>query len=379
MRLLALDLHQDNIVAAIQDFSDGKPTVCIRKVHLAPQPLAEFLEQLQPEDFVVMESTMNAFWLARQVAPRVAACKVLDTNAVHLRGNKTDALDARKLLAILSTYVVTDTLEQLPSVYVPSPQVIKLRSLFSTYRLLLKLSTCVKNRIHGIFRQNGIVVDRRVMHAAGSQGTPLPQAQALEDYWSEQVSVLLEQLRSTWQRIGRLKQAIVTLGLSLYEKEIRLLTTIPGISPFLAVALMSDIVDISRFPSAKKLCAYLRTAPSVRSSNQTRHLGPVSKQGRSLSITLLTQSANHFKTASPQMERFYTRLREGKNACKVRVALIRKVVVTVYYMLKHGTVFTESRPLQMERKYRNLRTMLRGYVSPVGGESNKAELLRATG
>lgn len=349
MRLLALDLHQDNLVAAIQDLSEGKPTMCIRKVALAPQPLAAFLEQLGPDDFVVMESTMNAFWLAHQIGPRVAACKVLDTNAVHLRGNKTDALDARKLLAILSTYVVTGTLEQLPSVYVPSPQVIKLRSLFSTYRLLLKLSTSVKNRIHGIFRQNGIVVDRRALQAACAPETELPQAQLLEDYWGEQVSLLLEQLQAGWQRIQRLKQAIVSLGLTLYEKEVRLLTTIPGISPFLAVALMADIVEISRFPSAKKLCAYLRTAPSVRSSNQTRHLGPVSKQGRSLSITLLTQSANHFKTASPQMERFYTRLRSGKNPCKVRVALIRKIVVTAYYMLKHGTVFSEKRPLQMER------------------------------
>lgn len=379
MRLLALDLHQDNIVAAVQDLSEAKPTVHIKKVSLTPAALAEFLGQLQDTDFVVMESTMNAFWLAHQIGPRVAACKVLDTNAVHLRGNKTDVLDARKLLAILSTYVLTGTLEQLPSVYVPSPEGIKLRSLFSTYRLLLKLSTSVKNRIHGIFRQNGIVVDRRALQAARLPGADLPQAQQLEDYWGEQVSLLLEQLRSTWQKIGRLKQAIVSLGLSLYEKEIRLLTTIPGISPFLAVALMSDIVEIGRFPSAKKLCAYLRTAPSVRSSNQTRHLGPVSKQGRSLSITLLTQSANHFKTASPQLERFYTRLRSGKNACKVRVALIRKVVVTAYYMLKHGTVFSEKRPLQMERKYRDLRTMLRGYVAPGACVPVKLELLRATG
>ncbi|MUU11492.1 MAG: IS110 family transposase [Oscillibacter sp.] len=41
---------------------------------------------------------------------------------------------------------------------------------------------------------------------------------------------------------------------------------IPGVGPLLAAAILSEIGDISRFPFADKLAAYVGVAPSI---NQT--------------------------------------------------------------------------------------------------------------
>ncbi len=48
-------------------------------------------------------------------------------------------------------------------------------------------------------------------------------------------------------------------------ERIRLLTSIKGISVFTAIGIMSDVVDINRFPSTKKFSSYLRSAPEENS------------------------------------------------------------------------------------------------------------------
>ena len=109
MRLIALDVHQDNIVTAVLDYGSQNRPLLSRRYGLEEASLAEFTRELGKEDIVMMESTFNAFWLYHHIAPLVRSCQVLNLNAVHLRGNKTDKLDARKLLEVLSTFVVTDT------------------------------------------------------------------------------------------------------------------------------------------------------------------------------------------------------------------------------------------------------------------------------
>jgi len=367
MRLIALDVHQDNIVTAVLDYSTQNRPVPARRYGLDEASLAEFTGQLGKEDIVMVESTFNAFWLYHRIAPLVRSCHVLNVNAVHLRGNKTDKLDARKLVELLSTFVVTDTLDRMPTVFVPPPNVTKLRSLFSSYRLLKKTETQLRNRIHALYRQNGVVIDRKALGSAKCRATLLTD-HPLQDYWRDEVETFVEALEQVIPKHVRLKKAILSLALSLFPEQIQLLTTIPGFSPLTAAAFMSDVAEIKRFASPKKLCAYLRTAPSIKASNKTRHLGPVSKCGRPLTVSLLTQSVNHLKTASPSYAAFYNRLRTGKSAGKCRIAIIRKTLTTAYYMLRRGTEFNHKNEVAYERKQRALKAFMKDYGPPAGGK-----------
>ena len=363
MQLVAVDLHQDNLVVAKMDPSDAAVLGPPRRYRLDRSSLGEFIASLGGDDVVLVESTTNAFWLAHRLESVVRSVHVLDTNAVHLRGNKTDALDAKKLLQMLSTFVMTDTLDQLPTVYVPTEGVMKLRALFSTYRFLKKQSTQLRNRMHCIYRQNGMVVARNDLQQVKRRARVLDEF-PLEDYWREQIELLLDQYEHLLPNIQRTQQAILTLSDELFAEEIALLTTIPGFSPFTAAAFMSDVADIDRFKSAKKLCAYLKTAPSIRASSSTRHLGPVPKAGRSLTTTLLTQSILHLKSACPAYAAFWERLRAGKSPGKCRIALIRKTIATAYYMLKRKVAFSHANPTAYERKHRVAAQLVRGYQPP---------------
>ena len=361
MKLIALDLHQDTIVSATLEYGEVDPKVTVKKYCLQDSTFQTFLGMLRKDDVIIVESTMNAFWIYRKLEALVKACYVLNTNATHLRGNKTDTLDAKKLLQILSTFVLTNTIDQMPTVYVPSEEVGKLRSLFCTYRLLMKMSTQCRNRIHALYRQNGIVIERKELSEVGYWNT-LIEKFPMDDFWREQVQLLIEELSGLRSRIAHTKKTLLFLGMQLFEAEVKILATIPGVSPFTAIAMMSDICDINRFRSAKKLCSYLRTAPSIKASNKTSHLGPVNKAGRSLTVTLLTQSINHLKAALPEYGAFYAKLRVGKSAGKCRIALIRKMLTASYYMLKRDNDFKNKREKPYERKYRDLRAELNGFM-----------------
>lgn len=102
---------------------------------------------------------------------------------------------------------------------------------------------------------------------------------------------------------------------------------------------MSDVVDINRFSNVKKFCAYLRTAPKVKSSNDKTVIGSTNRFSRSLTCTLLSQSVNHFAQINGHLASFFERAKIGKKSSVSRMALIRKTLVCVYYMLKRKKLF----------------------------------------
>jgi transposase len=59
----------------------------------------------------------------------------------------------------------------------------------------------------------------------------------------------------------------------------QLLMTIPGVSYYSALLILSEIGEVGRFPSAKHLCSYAGLVPSVYSSGSKPFHGRITKQG----------------------------------------------------------------------------------------------------
>ena len=60
---------------------------------------------------------------------------------------------------------------------------------------------------------------------------------------------------------------------------IPLLLTVPGVGPLLAYTIASEIGDIARFASPKKLTRYTGLCPIVRQSGNRDFRGPLAKNG----------------------------------------------------------------------------------------------------
>ena len=338
MKFHGIDLHTDSLLSGCLFFKDEKMNISTSKYYLHGDSFQKFKNSLSNEDYVLIESCINAFWLYDQLKPLVKDCFILNTIKFKQTTNKTDKIDVTKLAKKLAYYVIAGGDEgDLPQVYVPEIQIRELRGLFSTYKLNKKTINQYKNRIHSILKQNGIASERKKIFTKifRNKIDELP----IRSVWKFQIRKLFDLIDSLEENTNIIKQSIFKLGYSLFKNEVELLLTIPGFSPLTAIALMSDIANLNRFKSVKKFCAYLRTTPKVKGSNNSTQIGNTNKEARSLTCSLLTQSILHFINSGDYFNNFYTRIKVGKKAGVYRMAIIRKILVSTYYMLKRKKVF----------------------------------------
>ena len=338
MGYLGVDLHSNNFLVERLEVIEGKMLSQVSKYNLEGESFKSFVNSLNTEDYILVESSSNAFWFYDQVVDRVKKCYIYNVNEARNKGNKTDKIDCKTLAEKLAFFVILgEDKSKLSTVYIPEPKVRELRGLVSSYRLMGKLINQVKNRIYALLKQNGIRVEKRAIDINGFNS--YFEELNLSDVWKYQIRILLSQLKNTEDEQKKIKDMIYILGDELFHREIELLLSIRGVSPFTAIVLMSDVVDVNRFPNHKKFCAYLRTAPKIKGSNETTHMRSINKQSRSASCSLLTQSVNHFKIAGDHMSDFYNRVKVGKSAGKSRIALIRKILVSSYHILKNDKLY----------------------------------------
>jgi transposase len=330
-----VDLHSDNFKAAVLSKEDNTPKI-FRCSFSSEQNVQEFLYRLSLDDYIVLEASTNSFWFYELVKDKVKQCLVVDPWQIALICQshfKTDKRDAIHLVKLLKYSIITG--EPLPVVYIPPKDVQEIRGLFTTYNLLKRQITMDKNRVHSLLKQNGINVTKRILCRANSRENIMKLE--MREVVRLEIEVLFNQIDQTEESQERIKKEILKKG-HCFEKEIRLLMSIKGISPFMAVGIMSDVVDIHRFGNVKKFCSYLRAAPKVDSSNKTTKIGRINKHSRKISIELLIQSIEHFKSCE-KFDRFYQKKKVGKSAGKTRIALVRKVMVTIYFMLLREQLF----------------------------------------
>jgi hypothetical protein len=163
--------------------------------------------------------------------------------------------------------------------------------------------------------------------------------------------------------LGYLEQAFEDLVVKIkkagiqYMALIVILTSMSGISVVTAIAIIADIFDISRFRNSKHFASYLRSTPRVESSNDKTIIKSTTKAGRKLTITLISQSLNHFRDNNEKLKAWYEKIEIFKKKGVVRMALCRRVITEIYQMLKKEEYHYFRNPLLHEKKlleYRKL-------------------------
>lgn len=348
MSCIAIDLHSDCLTTARRKNENRDSLKSLKTYRLNGESFDQFKSTLHLDDYVAIEASTNAFWFYEQISPLVNSVYILDVNKIHFIGNKTDNNDAKRLLDVLEYYVYVKGKSEIPCVYVPTPEIIKLRELFSTYRLEKKMITQIKNRIHSILRQQGYIVPKSILKS--SKGRERVRQLVADEFSNIEITLLLSQLNDIEENVDVLVEIMAAIGNKYYKNEIDILLSIPGFTFLTSLALLADIGTVHRFSNAKKFCSYLRVAPVIKESNCNTKMGSVNKNSRSLTVTILTQSVLHFRKSSSYFSCFYDRLKSGKSYGKTRVALIRKILVCCYYMLKRGEKFKWSSKSNIKRK-----------------------------
>lgn len=349
-----IDLHSTQITNHIIKKQGGKILARENEKIYINEIGAKLLPKFTKNTHVCIEASGFTFKFAEMIkdyVKKVYVINPLDFKALYCSGKKTDKIDAKKLANRLKYYIESeDGDEDFPLVYIPEKHVIKLRNLFSVYKLVMGNAVSLKNRIHSILKSNMIFYRREDLFKALAEEM---NGANLDEVDKFQIELLMDDIENMKQKTKKIKNKILEIGYKHFENEIKLLISIKGISDFIACAIMADIGDIARFASSKKLSSYLRCTPKVDSTNETTRIGKRNKKGRKLSFELIIQGLNHIIKSTPKFQRFYEIKSKGKSKNTVRSAIVRKTIVAIFYMLRNKEIYKDCDIKCYELKLKN--------------------------
>jgi len=305
-RFHGLDRHKKHSTISVLN-REGQEVEFVSKC----PDLRSYIEQLSPEDAVVMEAATGAFFWADLVESTGAACHILHPykfKIIRDSWNKTDKQDARNMAKALWVYLVTGEFG-IPTVYKPSVAIRELRRLFSQYQLLNRQVTILKNTIQEILADNGISLayHQKTMLSSDTEAKEMMDEFDLSPASLLSIQTNLEVLWKVEEQKNGLKKEILLAG-DPFADEVKLLITVRGITPLTALAFLADVADIKRFKTLRKMNAYLGLVPRVNESGGKSKTGHINRESRRLPRTLFTQSVVHFAGASSYLRLYYSNL-----------------------------------------------------------------------
>jgi len=339
MNFIGIDLHTNRFTCCYRDEQSSVENPAkgrdMKTFDLNTEGLAAFFQTLTSDTYVLVEATITTFSFVRLFKDRVKEVFIANTyelKQISLARCNTDKIDADKLSRIVKAQILSGELLISP-VVVPPEEIQDLRSLFTTYRLYKKQSTQLKNRIHSLLKErlHGFTQEEIFSRKGREHIRTISPGTAMHF----QVNQLLDRLERDEADVEELEKQVLVQA-EPYMAQIEILTSMKGISVFIAIAIIADIIEVSRFRNSKAFTSYLRSAPKVSNSNTSTSIRGTNKKGRKLSATLLTQSLNHVLSSSLKLQRWYNNLCEYKKAGLVRTGLRRRVLAEIFQMLKKG-------------------------------------------
>ncbi len=330
MNYVGIDLHKNTIVLCVMN-QDLKVLTRRTLACCEPEAIREYFAGLGPFRAVV-EATASYEWLVALIEP--LADKVILANPKKLRVidesvKKTDQLDAQVLAEFLARDMV-------PQAHRPSPRQREHRALVRHRQYLKQCATALKNKMRRIASDYN--ADRNDLFSAeGWKRLEQVKLSASDRFVLDQLHAQWQSLeKQLWELAKRLKEFAAAAPPREAEARAKL-ATIRGVGPVTIDVVVSELGDVSRFPSSKAVTAYAGLAPAVRqSAGKGKNLG-ITKEGSPLLRWALVEASWRVIRQSMAWERIYERIKKRAGGKKAIVAVARRLLCVMYAMVRDGT------------------------------------------
>src|SRR5271166_4663966 len=102
--------------------------------------------------------------------------------------------------------------------------------------------------------------------------------------------------------------------------------------------IIAEVGEISRFPSARHLCAWAGITPRVRNSDQKVRLGHITRQGSAALRWAVIEAAQKAVQGGGPLRESFERIAKRRGTKIARVAVARKILTLSYYGLRDGEI-----------------------------------------
>jgi len=331
-----LDVHKKDFKVAI--FGEQM----FHKTFTQP-PKAEVLANYLKKNFpgadyhAAYEAGFSGFWLQERLSELGINCIVVNPSDIPTtdkeKKQKQDKRDSRKIARSLRN-------NELEPIYIPTKQGQHDRTLVRVCAAMKgELRRC-KNRIKSMLYYYGLDFPAEFEKAGTHWSRRFMAWLESLDLGSESANIALEAYitlaRFIRQHVLDITRKINALSKSAkYDKQIRLLMSVPGIGRWTAMILMTEIEDIYRFKILDQLSAYIGIIPNTHSSGDKEGIGPMTKRGNGFLKNHIIESAWMAISKDPALMMKYNELCQKMKGNKAIVRIARKLIARIRNVLIH--------------------------------------------
>jgi transposase len=365
---IGLDVHKDSVLMAVLDDRKVRSTekadsdvIGITEIATNSPKLVKAIKSHQKRGkiFVAYEAGCLGFDLYHFLAKHGITCEIIPANTVFRPGNekkiKTDRRDAVLIGRMLKR-------GEAQGIHIPSREEEAVRDYIRGRGDLVDDLTRTKQRIQKFLLRHGCRYESERywtgLHIKWMRG--LKFEQTLERETFEQYLSHLEGLTEQIKRMEKRIKEVAEQG--EYREKVQKLRAFRGIDYLTALALVCEIGDFRRFPSAGAFMSYLGLVPSEFSSGGRRNQGRITKAGNTHIRKLLTESAWHYprqvkaskrlaerrvgtselvigradKAMRQLHDKYYQMIHQKKNACVAITAVSRQLAGYIWGVMTMG-------------------------------------------
>jgi transposase len=326
----AIDLHSDNNVTVL---IDEKDEVVYRK--RLPNELSVIVAQLSPYQVriegMVVESTYNWYWLVDGLMEQGYKVHLANTAAIQqYNGLKytDDDSDARWLAHLLRLGV-------LPVGYIYPRADRPVRD------LLRKRSQLVRQRTTNLLSIQNLVTRNTGSSLSAKQikGLDVQQVDELlpQGDLALAVKANLAVMLSADEQSEILERTI--LQRVQLRAQFRFLKTVPGIGEILALTIMLETGEVSRFASVGNFASYCRCVDSRKISNRKKKGKGNTKNGNKYLCWAFVEAANFAIRFNAKIKSFYQRKKAKTKGVVALKAVAHKLCRACYYIMRDQVAF----------------------------------------
>jgi transposase len=289
-----------------------------------------------------MEACSGAHFLARALQQQGHEVKLLPAQYVkpYVKTNKSDYIDAEAIAEAV----------QRPTMRFVPPKTEAQLDLQTVHRVRerwVMRRTAVINQIRGLLLERGITFPKGRSHLEEALPGILADA---NNRFSDSIVVLLSQLTieldQLTERIGKMDALIERV--SKENDACRRLTSIPGVGPVTATALVAAVGNGSAFRKGRDLAAWVGMVPREHSTGGKQKLLGISKKGNSYLRRLFVQCARSILRFRSRQDAPFSawlnQLSARAHQNVVVVALANKLLRTTWAVLVRNEMFRCAAP-----------------------------------
>ena len=303
---VGLDVHKDSIAVAHAD-GGAAPPVFVGEIGSRQADIDQLLRRLQGKAAtlqVAYEAGPSGYGLYRYLTDKGIACQVVAPSLIPRKPGdkvKTDRRDAVTLARLLRSGDLT-------AVYVPSVEDEAIRDLCrarDAARLTMKNAKLrlkaflLRQGLHYVGRADWNAAHRRYL---AKVVCPTPAQQIV---FQESVRAVDEQV----DRLQRLEAELLERAPAwrLY-RVVQALHALRGVQWLVAITVVAELGDLTRFTSPRQLAAFVGLIPSEYSSGSSRRQGGITKAGNGRARRALIEAAWAYRHPAKVSQHIQTRI-----------------------------------------------------------------------